>query len=244
MKKAIKTIILAICLIVFIYSAYKIFKYLAEEQANNKLNTELVEKAVLVKFDDTETEKDNEESTLPISIDFSVLKQENQDIIAWIYSENTPINYPIVQSYDNVYYLHRLINGNYNSSGTIFMDYRNKSDFTDNNTIIYGHNMKSDTMFGTLVKYKDQKYYDEHKDIYLFTPEKNYIIELMAGCTISVNSDIYNFSTLNQQERNQLIEKSDFKSDVTLTEEDRVIILSTCAYEYEGARYIVLGKLQ
>ena len=83
-------------------------------------------------------------------VDFSLLKQENEDIVGWIYCEGTPISYPVVQSGDNQYYLHRLINGEYNIAGSIFMDYRNNAELEDNNTIIYGHNMKNNTMFGYL----------------------------------------------------------------------------------------------
>ena len=151
MKKAIKIILIIICLCVFIFSAYNIYKYLAEEHANKKLNNGLIEKAV-VETSNTNTISSNteDEYTLPLSVDFSALKQENEDIIGWIYSENTPINYPVVQSDDNEYYLRRLTNGEYNIAGSIFMDYRNSASLEDNNTIIYGHNMKNNTMFGSL----------------------------------------------------------------------------------------------
>ena len=240
MKKIIKLILLIVCLIVFIFSGYKIFNNIKEENANKKINNELVEKAVSSTSNDTKNEKGTKKS-LPITVDFSILKQENQDIVGWIYSENTPINYPILQSHDNEYYLRKLINGEYNTAGSIFMDYRNDSNMTDDNTIIYGHNMKNDTMFGTLPKYKDQKYYENNSTMYLFTQDKNYIIKLFAGCTISVDSDIYNLSELNKDE---LVNKSDFKSNVIIEDEDRIITLSTCSYDYDGARYIVMGKLE
>ena len=123
------------------------------------------------------------------------------------------------------------------------MDYRNNSNFTDNSTIIYGHNMKNNTMFGILENYKKQEYYDKHKTIYLFTPEYNYIIRLFAGFTTSTESDIYNLSEMNQDRKNEIIKQSDFKSDVTVEEIDKVVILSTCSYDYENARYIVIGDL-
>lgn len=245
MKKSIKMILLAVCLAVFIFSSYKIYQYIREENANKKLNNELVEKIVTkIPINEEQEEESENKNSLPISVDFSLLKQENKDIVGWIYSENTPINYPVVQSNDNQYYLRRLINGEYNTAGTIFMDYRNESDLTEDNTVIYGHNMKNDTMFGTLQEYKKQEYYDEHKIMYFCTPEKNYMIELFAGGTISVDSDIYNLSRMSQNRKDEFIQKSDFKTDVIVSKEDKIMTLSTCAYEYDGARYILMGVLR
>ena len=244
MKKVIKIILLVICLCVFIFSAYNIYKYLSEENANKKLNNELMEKAIIETPNDNNDNTQENEDILPISVDFSVLKQENEDIVGWLYLEDSPINYPVVQSYDNDYYLRRLVNGEYNIAGSLFMDYRNDSNLEDNNTIIYGHNMKNNTMFGSLQEYKNQNYYDNHKVMYYFTPEKNYIIELFTGYTISVESDIYDLSIIDSSKLEELISKSDFESNAKVTKEDKIITLSTCAYEYDGARYIVMGVLK
>ena len=80
--------------------------------------------------------------------------------------------------------------------------------------------------------------------MYYFTPEKNYKIELILGCTISVDSDIYNMSIIDYNKIEKLINNSDFKSDVEINEKDKFMTLSTCAYEYDGARYIVMGVLR
>lgn len=243
MKRIIKFILLAICLCIFIYSAYNIYKYLEEENANKELNNELMEKAIIDVTTDNNDEQEKNEYDMPISVDFSVLKQENEDIIGWIYSENTSINYPVLQGEDNNYYLRRLANGEYNIAGSIFMDFRNNPNLQDNNTIIYGHNMKNDTMFASIQEYKNQEYYDNHNVMYYFTPEKNYVVELFAGYTISVESDIYDLSVIDDEKLQEIISKSDFKSNVEVTEEDKILTLSTCAYEYEGARYILMGIL-
>ena len=240
MKKIIKIILLGICLVIFIYSAYNIYNYIKEENANKKLKNELVED-VITEVPSTELTKNEEK--IPISVDFSTLKEKNQDIVGWIYSKDTPINYPVVQAKDNQYYLHRLINGEYNASGSIFMDYRNNPNLEDNNTIIYGHNMKSDEMFGTLQNYKNQEYYENHKIIYYFTQEKKYEIKLIAGYTASLEDDIYNLNEINQEQKEKLLQKSDFKSDVDISQNDKLITLSTCSYEYEDARYILIGIL-
>ena len=242
MKKKIEIILLVICIIIFIFSSYKIIKYFVEAHANKEINEQLLEKAISPSTSDEEEKEQGK--NLPFTVDFTVLKQENKDIVGWIYSKDSPINYPVLQSDNNEYYLRRLINGKYNTSGSIFIDYRNNANFTDNNTILYGHNMRIDTMFGTLQKYRNQEYYEKHKIMYLFTPEKNYIVKLFAGFTENANSSIYNLTGLNQTEINELIEKSDFNTELTVTEENRIITLSTCAYEYDEARYIVMGILE
>ena len=120
MKKLVKIILLSICLLVFIFAAYKIYLYLSETNENKELNKELIDKVIFKVSDDVEEGQDR--NTMPIIVDFFALKQKNKDIVGWIYSDDTPINYPIVQSKDNEYYLRRLINGNYNTAGSIFME--------------------------------------------------------------------------------------------------------------------------
>lgn len=124
------------------------------------------------------------------------------------------------------------------------MDYKNKSDLSDTITTIYGHNMRSSSMFGTFEKYKDQNYYEDHKIMYYFTEKTEYTIELFSHITVSSDSYIYNLKKMDQKELDRLIKKSNFKSDVTVTEDDKIIMLSTCSYEYEQARYILLGVLR
>lgn len=238
MRKLVKAILLIILFAIFIFSGIQVCKYIIEANNNKKLNDDLIGKAVSSNIENIESEK------VPIKVDFSVLQQENEDIVAWLYSNGTQINYPILQGKDNEYYVRKLPNRKYNIAGSLFMDYRNSKDFNDYNTIIYGHNMKNGTMFGTLQKYKNQKYYDEHKTIYLLTEKQNYEIELFAGYTISVNSDIYDLLEMSQGEINSVIKKSDFNSDVNVTSEDKIITLSTCAYEFEGARYVLMGVLR
>lgn len=245
MKRFVKIILLIICGAVFLFSAYKIYNNIGEDRSNKKLNNELIKKAVSkvdIKSDPNNNENNND--IAPVIIDFSILNRENKDIIGWIYSEDTPINYPVVQSNDNNYYLRRLIDGSYNMAGSIFMDYRNTSNLSDSNTIIYGHNMKNDMMFGTLEKYKNQDYYNNHKEIYYFTPEKKYKIELVSGFTTSVDSEIYDFSKFNINKVNEFIKKSNFNSEVLLSKDDKFITLSTCSYDYEDARYILIGVLR
>ena len=249
-SNTIQNILLIISITIFIFSSYKIIMYLIDANTNKKLNENLIEEAIIPnEKKDTIEDKNNEINEMndintPFTVDFSVLQQQNKDVVGWIYLKNSPINFPVLQSKDNDYYLRRLITGKYNRAGSIFMDYRNNKNITDKNTIIYGHNMKNDTMFGTLTKYRKQDYYNNHKIIYLFTPEKNYEVKIFSGFTESVDSEIYNLNNMNQDKINELIKKSDFKTQIEVNEDSKILTMSTCAYEYNGARYIVMGILE
>ena len=161
MRKLIRTIVLIVSIAVFCFSAYKLYDYYSEMKQGEDAVDELKNVAV------TEV---REGEKAPISVDFAALKAENPDIVAWLYSADTPINYPVVQSDDNNYYLRRLTDGSYNSNGTLFVDFRDAPDFSGFNTIIYGHRMKSKAMFGTLPGYLEQEYYEEHPVMYLICP--------------------------------------------------------------------------
>ena len=108
--------------------------------------------------------------------------------MGWIYVEAVPdINYPIVHGKDNETYLHRTYEKNYNFAGTIFVDYENKGDFSDCNTIVYGHNMKNGSMFAQLKKFtQDEETYKKSKYFWIFTPEKNYRYEIISAYTTGV----------------------------------------------------------
>ena len=129
MKKWIQNLIMILCIIAFIFFSYKIHNYNKEEKEQEKLRDNLIEDAIIKSTPEDQTDDEIENNNVPIEIDFNVLKNKNKDIVAWIYSEGTLINYPIAQSKDNDYYLRRLLDGTYNQSGTIFMDYKNNSNF-------------------------------------------------------------------------------------------------------------------
>lgn len=192
----------------------------------------------------TQTEPTVPAETAPLSVDFDYLQDINQDVVAWIYSEDTPINYPVVLSADNSDYLHRLLDGTYNAAGTLFMDFRNSGDFSEENSIIYGHHMNNGSMFASLEMYRTQSYYDEHPVLYLLTPDADYKLELIAGKTVHADDQIVYSTNLTVEEAQERMENSDFQADVTLEPQDHFVTLSTCAYSFHGARYVVTGVLR
>ena len=183
----------------------------------------------------------------PLSVDFDSMLTQNDDVRGWLYNPDTIVNYPVVQSKDNDYYLYRLIDGSSNSSGSLFVDYRCAADFSSNHTLIYGHNMKDGSMLSTITNYWKQDYYEEHPFMYLNTPEQNYRIDLFSAYVTPADSDAYDIyfdvGADYMAFLEKLMSRSNFDSTVELTENDKIVTLSTCTYEYDNARYVVHGKL-
>lgn len=252
-KKFIRAFLFTTALTIFVFSSYKLINYSQETKISSDYNRSLVEQIVDTSDNSelsSETQYDETPKEIlevsPISIDFNALLQENADIVGWLYCPDSPINYPVVQSEDNEYYLRRLINGEWNISGSLFMDYRNNPLNMDWNTVIYGHNMKNDSMFGTLPSYCSQDYYEQHPIIYFLTPETDYKIELLSGFVTPSNSELYNIY-LSESDRTQvlsdILNSSDFTPQIEFEENERLFTLSTCSYEYDTARYVVIGKM-
>lgn len=240
--KKLRITLIAILTVIFAVSAFHIIKIAHDYKTADKAHSELQNKYVTPVDPTVAPNNSTEKINIPIIIDFESLLQENKDIVGWLYCPDTPINYPVVKGKDNNQYLRADLNGKYLISGTLFVDYRNGNIGDDRNYIVYGHNMKNSTMFGTLVKYKEQSYYDAHPILYFLTPNDNYIIELCAGAVVKRDFGIYN-PTPEETVIVDFIGKSTFKSAVEIMESDNIITLSTCSYEFNNARYVLLGKL-
>lgn len=188
------------------------------------------------------------ESDVPV-VNIEAAQTVNSDIVAWLYSPDTVIDYPVCHGSDNEYYLTHLADGTYNLNGCLFIDYRNEAGFTDENTLIYGHHMQSGKMFASLINYADQGYYEAHPVMYLTIGEKIYRLELFSGYTTSMDSSAYelNFESPHDYAEwlREISAKSDFRAKpITLSTDDYVVTLSTCAYAFQDARYVVHGRLK
>ncbi len=247
-------------LLVFSFSGWQIYSTLSEykqsEESYELLTQEYVsEKVPAIPANEDETEATGTEAleiepkeTAPIAVDFDALNAECSDVVGWIYCPDTVVNYPVARGEDNSYYLTRLPDGTWNSSGCIFMDYRCARDISSWNSILYGHNMQNGSMFAILQKYKNQEFYEEHPVWYFLTPEQDYKIVLIGGYTVpGSDKDTYGIPG-SSEERDVLIERarqnSTFQTDVEISETDKLTTLSTCAYEYDGARYVLVGVLR
>lgn len=261
MNKTTKILLILLCIIcfgVFCFSGYKLFSTLNEykvaQKSYDKMSEEFVSTeptaqpasgSAVTNVDETENDEGKEVS--PITVDFESLLAQNSDVCGWLYSKDTVINYPVAQGSDNNEYLHHLLDGTYNSSGTLFVDCECGPDFSGTNTVVYGHNMKDGSMFNSLTNYKNQSYYDEHPVMYLNTPKQNYKIEIFTAYICNYDADTYTRDFYSAEDYAAWVAKmksqSDFTSDVEVTANDRVITLSTCTYEYDNARFVVQGKL-
>ena len=245
-SKVLWFVLILLVVAIFVSSLYKIVSSLYDYSEGSKTYENLTADIITPNIPDLPEDIVTTESA-PITVDFDSLIEQNGDVVGWLFCENTPINYPVLQSTDNNYYLRKMINKKYNIAGSIFMDYRSQSDMSSLNTIVYGHNMKNDTMFGTFTEYKKQSYYDEHPVLWFLTPEHNYKIELIAGYVTSSTSDVYKVFHIKDDLDNHIkasIKKSTFVSGVNIAEVDNIITLSTCSYEYSTARYVLIGNVK
>jgi sortase B len=242
---------LLLCTLLFAYSAPKLLSYLRSGAESEQTHAALVSAAVTVRGDDGATNAalpdDSAREAAPISVDFAALRQQAPDAVAWLYGPDSKIDDPVVQSSDNDYYLRRLPDGRSNIAGSLFLDYRCAGDFSSWNSIIYGHNMKNKTRFGSLPDYRAQEYYDLHPALYLLTTAGEYRLDLIAGYLTTAGSDAYDVPQT-QQERDDFLQKtlarSAFTAPVQVLPQDRLVTLSTCAYDYENARFVLVGVLR
>ena len=233
------------------FAGYQIFREYTERQESADTYTDLEN---LISFpevlpeeepDETNLSESGETESAPVgpTIDFAGLEEINEDCVAWIYIEDTAINYPVVQGSDNSYYLKHLIDGKWNSAGCIFLDSRVDSDISDRHSIIYGHHMKDGTMFSGLTKYKKQDYYEAHPAGLLITPEQTYRIEFFAGYVVSVEDSAWKIGFESDEEFETWIkeakQRSWFESPLSPAVTDRILSLSTCSYEFDNARFVL-----
>lgn len=188
--------------------------------------------------------------TPPIAVDFEAVQKEGKRVRAWLYSQGTVLDYPVVAYRDNEFFLTHDYTGSRSSAGSLFFDSRNTEELSGDQLIVYGHHMKDRSMFGNLLEYQKQEYYDQHPTLYLLTEHQNYRIELFAGWF--VESEAANFPVWfsSAQAKKQYVQtamaNSDFTPNSTLYYADkRVISLVTCAYSdyIENVKYQLLGWL-
>ena len=252
-KKKKSDVLLTIALIaaiaVFCYAAFNLYHIYTEYRKGTDEYNQIEEMAVTERdADSAEVAGPSAQIKPPIEVDFDKLKSVNEDVVGWIYVDALPdISYPIVKGKDNQTYLHQTYEKNYNFAGTIFVDYENSGDFSDCNTLVYGHNMKNGSMFGHLKKFReDDKLYKQDKYFWILTPERNYRYEIISAYTTGVNSDTYTLFKGPGEEFEKYLETikgySEIKTDDTdLTIKDRIVTLSTCTGN-ESTRFVVQGK--
>ncbi len=260
MKKGLRVFLILLCLVfagVFGYSAYRLYDIIHTYRVSEKMYNQLSGQYVSTEpaepiASDTATDSASAEAAVqiersPIQVNFNMLQEQNKQVIGWIYGPDTVINYPVAQGTDNDYYLYNFIDGTYTGTGTPFLDYLCAGDFSGKNSVVYGHHMNDGSMFAALTDYRKEGYYEEHPVLYLNTPTQNYRIDVFAGYVTDSDSPSYTFHFYSDEAFLQFVQdaklQSNFKTEVEVSAEDRVITLSTCSYEYYDARYVIQGKL-
>ncbi len=249
-EKIIRGIMFAICLAIFLFAGFQLIKIFAEYKAGTDAygeaaqsvdtvvgNTDELQPIVEAESEPIETstaKKYTTEEIVSVDVDWSNLPET---VIGWIKIEGDEvINYPVVQSTDNEYYLHHLPDGTSNSAGSIFVDYRNEG-FANRHVCIYGHNMKNGSMFSNVKKYRNQEYADEHRYIYVVTPDGTTHVYYVYSCHLTDalgDPDGFNAYTVSfdgdewQKWIAQSKEKSLITSEIELPEKCNIITLSTC----------------
>lgn len=223
--KIFKSIINIVLTLIIVICAYKIIHQLKEYNDADKVYNLIREE---------KEESDN-------------LFEKNIDYRGWIKIDNTNINYPILQGQDNEEYLYKYINNEYIVSGSIFMNYLNNG-FDDQNTVLFGHNMKNGTMFANLKKYKEEDFFYNNNYIEIELSNGQYLkYKVFSVYITDINDNYTKTSFEDKDEYKEFLEriknKSIYKSDISVNENDKIITLSTCSYEFDDARLVVTGKL-
>ncbi len=228
-KKAILNLVIYIMLLsILLYSGIKIYKWCKDKTNNSKI-AEQIKDTVIVE------EKNENENKKEYKIDFNKLKEQNNETVAWIKVNNTNIEYPVVKESNNSFYLNHSFDKSNNSAGWIFADYRNKFDNTDKNIVIYGHNMKDNSMFGSLKNILNSDWYDneENTNITLYTENEKCIYKVFSIYKIE-SEDYYiktEFSDDNNFEQfvNTIKKRSIKEFNTDVSKDDNILTLSTCA---------------
>lgn len=226
---------------VFLFSGWKIGTELYE----NNHNRTILDDAKAVYTKEVTTTHVNGE----VRDELKSLQKLNKDMAGWLTIADTEIDYPILQSTDNDYYLHHNYKNEKARAGSIFKDYRNTNEFLDKNTIIYGHNMKDGSMFADLRKYLDKDFFKAHPTFSYESGLTNYKVEIFS--VYETTTDFYYIEAdfPGKQDFDDYLEKvkqqSIYKSNIKVNSKDRIITLSTCDTEkdYEKGRMVIQGKL-
>lgn len=249
---------LILTVLVIIVSFWKLTSELADKYASRKLMAQMAEQAVAEATQPEETHPEETHSAetrptepmefAPISVDFNELWLYYPDLVAWLYCPTNSLNYPVVQTDNNQFYMTHLPNGRESAGGSLFIDCINEGDFSDANTVIYGHDMKDGTMFGYLHNYDSREYYEKHGDIYLLTPGQNYRLEILSAAVVPDDSWLYAKRMDEQWRKNwakEVYRLSMIGTQNTANlEAEHYVTLSTCSYEYDNARFVVVASLK
>jgi len=236
-KKRVLNVLLVIFLLVFLYSSYNALHILLNRNSNNKEVKKIQEEVITNKKEIEEVKEDEE---LPeLTLDFKKLNEINSDTVGWIRINNTNINYPIVQAKDNDYYLKHSFYKRYNENGWIFLNSINSSSFNDLNTVVFGHDTRSRSMFSDLIKLYDGLLGD-NIPITIYTEQETYHYKTFAIFLTEENDNEYLKNYLSTDSITKAIKNSKYDFKTAVLASDNILTLQTC-YHSPKQKVILLA---
>ncbi len=245
--KVLKLIALSILTIIFVLGSSYIIYIMAGRIKALKINSNILDQ---VKISESEI-KESKKAKLILQLE--ELKKENNDIVGWIEIKDTNINFPVLQTDNNDYYLNHSYKKEYSEVGSIYLDKDVNLD-TSSNYLVYGHRTKTKLMFEDLLKYANEDFYLSHKEIKFTTLKEVATYEILAV----FYSEIYNktdenvfryyyfINALNEEEYNDFVNNakklSIYETGVTASYNDQLLTLSTCEYSKPNGRFVVVAK--
>ena len=196
-------------------------------------------------MEETQQEIVIEEETEPpyeSPIDFSALREINPDIVAWVEIPGTRIDYPVVQADNNETYLHRSLEGEESSAGAIYLDCDSDSDFMGKHSILYGHHMKNGSMFAEIVKFKEKSFFQEHREVILYLPDRELHLRTIAALYGDAGGEKRRTGFADQESFNRYVDEMTKNCSFRELPEGNCECLYsfvTCSYEFENARTIL-----
>ena len=182
------------------------------------------------------------------NMDFAALREVNSDVLGWILIPNTVISYPLVQGDDNQYYLKHTWKKWTSAVGAIFLEYQNSPDFSDFNTIIYGHRMNNGSMFASLKNYKKQSYWAAHPYVYITDDNGSHKYEIFAAYEVSTAGTTYQIGFSGDASKQAFLDyclgQSVIDTGITPTVHDKILTLSTCTGNGHATRWVVQARLK
>lgn len=248
-KKVLSNIFIVLCILIVVGCIGYIVWYFVGQKNQKDVYDNLASEAHVTEQVIMEP---TEEQQLVIPIDFAALQQQNPDIYAWISIPGMDIEYPVCQSAtDDDYYANHTVDGTEGLPGAIYTESVNLKDFTDFNTVIYGHEMKNGTMFGTLKQYRDTTFMNEHSKILIYTPDSILTYEVFAAVTYSDRHILKNDDFTDMDERQTYLDSiydirdlnSPIREDVQVDINSRLLTLCTCIASQPNNRLLIEAVL-
>ena len=248
-KKGICFLIMGIFIFGIIFSTYQLEMTNREYVKERQVHQELMEYKPFIHEIEADGDKsDIEEKVVNQSI--IDLQKKNADVIGWLTIPGTQIDYPFLWSNDYSKYLRTDINGQGSTAGSIFMDYRCDRNLQGAHSILFGHNMNNDSMFGSLPYFRDRAFFLEHQEGYIYLSNENLKLQAIACMVVKSNdAEVYGVAETDKQKERfvEVIREGNIHGSENIPDDlsidDRFVILSTCSYEYNEARTVVVYRI-